>query len=71
VESNTIVVLLTVTVILLSVVIIAMLAALTIVLIKLNHLAKRVNATADHLATATEWLSPVKVFGYASRMFRR
>lgn len=70
-ELNTIVVLLTVTVILLSVVIIAMLAALTIVLIKLNHLAKTVNATADHLANATEWLSPAKVFTYASKLFRR
>lgn len=68
---NTIVILLTVTVILLSIVIIALLATVTIVLLKLNQLAKNVNVTAQHVAAATEWLSPVKVFGYASRMFRR
>lgn len=70
-EANTIVVLLTVTVILLSIVIIAMLATLVIVLVKLNHLVKNLNATATHVAAATEWLSPVKVFSYASKMFRR
>lgn len=70
-EGNTIVVLLTVTVILLSVVIIALLAALTLVLVKLNHLVKSVNATATNLAAATEWLSPMKVFSYASKMFRK
>lgn len=71
VDSNTIIVLLTATVILLSIVIIVMLVTVTIVLLKLNKLAKNVNATAHHLASATEWLSPVKVFGYASRLFRR
>jgi len=71
VDNSTIVVLLTVTVILLSIVIIAMLAALIVVLVKLNQLVKNVNATATHVAEATEWLSPVKVFGYAAKMFRR
>lgn len=48
-----------------------MLAALIVVLVKLNQLVKNVNATATHVAEATEWLSPAKVFGYAAKMFRR
>jgi len=71
VGEDTIIVLLTVTVVLLSVVIVTMLTAVTIVLIKLNRLAKNVNVTAQHLASATEWLSPVKVLSYAAKMFRR
>ncbi len=70
-ESNTIIVLLTVTVILLSVVIVAVLAALIIALVRLNKLVKSITATASNVAAASEWLSPVKIFSYASKLFRK
>ena len=63
----TIVTLLTIAVILLSLVIIALLAAVTIVIVKVNHIAKSVDQITGNLASATDWLSPVKVFSEVTK----
>lgn len=68
---ETIITLLTVTVILLSVVILALLVMVTVVLIKVNQLVKNFDRISHNVASATEWLSPSKVFGEISSLFRK
>ena len=63
--------LLTIAVILLSVVIIALLVAVIVVLIKVRQLTKTVNNVLNNVSVATEWLSPVKLFREAQRIFRK
>lgn len=60
-ESSTIIVLLTITVIILSVVIVALLAAVTFLLVRLNKIAKNIEAVSNNIAEATQWFSPVKI----------
>ncbi len=60
-ESSTIIVLLTITVIILSVVIVALLAAVTFLLVRLNKIAKNIEAVSTNIAEATAWFSPVKL----------
>ena len=60
-ESSTIIVLLTITVIILAVVIAALLAAVTFLLVRMNKIAKNIEAVSNNIAEATEWLSPVKL----------
>ena len=70
-DSSTIIVLLTVTVIILSVVIVALIATVTVLLFRLNRIAKSIEAVSNNLAEATEWLSPVKLFSTALSIFRK
>jgi hypothetical protein len=70
-DTDVVITLLTITVILLSIVILAMLVAMTIVLVKVQRLVKNINAVMDNVASATEWLSPVKVISYVSKLFRK
>ncbi len=60
-ESSTIIVLLTITVIILAVVIAALLAAVTFLLVRMNKIAKNIEAVSNNIAEATEWFSPVKL----------
>ena len=68
---ETLVTLLTIAVILLSVVIVALLAAVTMVLVKVSRLVKDIQATTANLASASEWLSPVKVISTIASIFRK
>ena len=70
-ESTTIIVLLTITVILLSIVIVALLATLTVLVIKINRIAKNIESVSNHVAEATEWLSPTKLISTIVDIFRR
>lgn len=70
-DMTTAITLLTVTVILLSVVIVALLVTLIVVLVKVNRAVNTVNAVGRNIASATEWLSPVKIFQEAAKAFRR
>ena len=60
-ESSTIIVLLTVTVIILSIVIVALLAGVTILMIRLNKIAKNIESVSTNIAEATQWANPVKL----------
>lgn len=60
-DSSTIIVLLTITVIILSVVIVVLLGAVTFLLLRLNRIAKNIEAVSNNIADATEWFSPVKI----------
>ncbi len=70
-DMNVLVTLLTITVILLSIVIIALLAAETVVLLKVNREVKSLDAITHNLASATDWLSPLKVVGEITKLFRK
>jgi hypothetical protein len=52
-------------------VIIVLLAAVIVVLIKVRQIMVRVDAISKNLVLATDWLSPVKVLGHISRLFRK
>ncbi len=62
-EISTAIVLLTVNLIILSLVIIAMIVVIIILVVKLNKIARSVQQTTAHVASVTEWFSPIKVFG--------
>ena len=70
-DSSTIIVLLTITVIILSVVIVVLLGAVTFLLLRLNRIAKNIEAVSNHVAQATEWFSPTKVISTVVSAFRR
>lgn len=70
-DSSTIIVLLTITVIILSVVIVALLTAVTFLLLRLNKIAKNIEAVSNNVAEATEWLSPTKLISTIVGAFRR
>ena len=68
---ETLVILLSIAVIMLSVVVIALLAAITLVVVKVNRIAKNVDAETHNAAHASEWLVPAKVFAAAVKALRR
>ena len=70
-DMNVLVTLLTVAVILLSVVIVALLVTMTIVLVKVHRVINSIDATMQHVASASEWLSPVKVLSHLVKLFRK
>jgi len=70
-DSSTIIVLLTVTVIILSIVIVALIATVTVLLFRLNKIAKNIEAVSNHIAEATEWFSPAKLFSTIVSVFRK
>jgi len=70
-DSSTVIVLLTITVIILSIVIVALLAAVTFLLLRLNKIAKNIEAVSNNLAEATAWLSPAKIITTVMSTFRR
>jgi flagellar basal body-associated protein FliL len=70
-ESSTIIVLLTITVIILSVVIVALLAAVTFLLVRLNKIAKNVEAVSNNIAEATQWVNPTKLITTVINAIRR
>lgn len=69
-DTNVLITLLTIAVILLSVVIIAWLAMVTIVLIRVRRILRQVEAITLNITAATDWLSPAKLIGYVSKLFR-
>ncbi len=70
-DSSTIIVLLTITVIILAIVIAVLLASVTFLLLRLNRIAKNIEAVSNHVAEATEWFSPVKLISTVVEAFRR
>jgi hypothetical protein len=69
--ETTIITLLTIAVILLSIVIIALLAAVVMVVVKVNRIAKSLDDITSNVASATAWLSPMKLFSEAAKIFRK
>lgn len=61
-DTTAVITLLTINLIVLSVVIIALLIATAILVVKMNKIVRNIQETTAHVASATEWLSPVKVF---------
>jgi hypothetical protein len=70
-DTNLVVTLLTATVVILSVVIVAMLTVMIIVLVKVQRIAKSINEITQHVASATEWLSPVTLISHVAKLFRK
>lgn len=70
-EIQVAITLLTIIVALLSIVIIAIMIFGIIVLAKLKKFIKNANRITDNVVSATAWLSPVKIFSEASRIFKR
>lgn len=62
-EVSTAITLLTINLIILSIVIVAVIIATTVLVVKLNKIAKNVKETTDNVASLTEWLSPTKLIG--------
>ncbi len=69
-DTTTVITLLTINLIVLSVVIIAIIVAAIILVLKMNKIASNIQETTKHVASATEWLSPVKVFTEIFNAFR-
>lgn len=67
-EVSTAITLLTINLIVLSAVIILMIIGIIVLVIKLNKIAHNVQETTSHIASATEWLSPVKVFSEIAKV---
>ena len=67
-EVSTAITLLTINLIVLSAVIILMIIGIIIVIIKINKIAKNVQDTTSHIASITEWFSPMKVFGEIAKV---
>ncbi len=61
-DVSTAIVLLTINLVVLSVVIILLLVVAIVLIVKLNKVANNVQQTTAHIAQATEWFSPVKLF---------
>lgn len=70
-DMTVLVTLLTIAVVLLSLVIVALLVAITVVLIKLRRLINHIDTVMQNIAAASDWLSPIKVFGQVSKLFRK
>lgn len=70
-EMQTIVVLLTITVVLLSIVIVSLLAVAIAVLVKVRKIARSLERITTNVASATDWLTPAKVFSEAIKLFRK
>ena len=69
-DTTTVITLLTINLIVLSVVIIAIIVAAIILVLKMNKIASNIQETTKHVASVTEWLSPVKVFTEIFNAFR-
>ncbi|OJU87588.1 hypothetical protein BGO17_01165 [Candidatus Saccharibacteria bacterium 49-20] len=69
-DTTTVITLLTINLIVLSVAIIAIIVAAIILVVKMNKIASNIQETTKHVASATEWLSPVKVFTEIFNAFR-
>lgn len=67
-EVSTAITLLTINLIVLSAVIILMIIGIIILIIKINKIAKNVQDTTSHIASITEWFSPMKVFGEIAKV---
>ena len=70
-DTNVVITLLTITVVLLSIVIIALLTAAVIVLVKVQRVVKNLDQIMQNVADASDWLSPMKMLTYVSRLFRK
>lgn len=70
-DMQTVIILLSVITGLLSLMTLALLGALIALLVKLRHIAARVDAVTTNIAKATEWLSPTKVFREVAQLFKR
>jgi hypothetical protein len=70
-DTNLLITLLSIAVILLAVVIITWLTAVTLVLFRLRQLLKDIEAITTNVASASEWLSPVKVLSQITKLFRK
>ena len=67
-EVTTAISLLTINLIVLSAVIILMIIAIIVLAVKLNKIASNVQQTTSHIASITEWFSPMKVFGEIAKV---
>ena len=67
-EVSTAITLLTINLIVLSAVIILMIIAIIVLAVKLNKIASNVQQTTSHIASITEWFSPMKVFGEIAKV---
>ena len=70
-DIQTAIVLLSIIVGLLSVIIVTLLAVVIALLVRLNTGMKSVSKITTNVASATEWLSPTKVFSEISGLFRK
>ena len=70
-DMNLVITLLTIAIVLLSLVIVALLVAVILVIIKVNHIAKSIDAVTSNLANATNWVNPVKIFTEVFAAFRK
>ncbi len=69
-EMATVIALLSANLIVLSVVIIALIVVTIVLVIKMNKIVRNIQDTTAHVASATEWLSPVKVFSELATAIR-
>ena len=51
--------------------IVALLATVTVLIVRLNKIAKNVEAISHNVASATEWFSPMKIFSIVADVFKR
>jgi hypothetical protein len=70
-DISTAITLLTVNLIVVSVVIVLLLVVVIVLIVKLNKIAHSVQQTTANIATATEWFSPVKLFGEVAKLFKK
>lgn len=70
-DTQTVIILLTVTVSLLSGIILVMLAVAIAVLLKLRKIADKLDTILQNVAQASEWLVPANVIGQIVNIFRK
>lgn len=61
-DTTAVITLLTINLIVLSVVIVLLLVVTIVLIVKLNKIAGNIQQTTSHVASITEWFSPVKLF---------
>lgn len=70
-DAQTIIVLLTIIAALLSIVILVLLGTVISLLIRINAIMKKIDKITMNVASATDWLSPAKVFSEITKLFRK
>ena len=68
-EMQVLIILLSIIVTILSVMVLVLIGLAIALLIKFRKIVQRVDAITTNVVSATEWLSPTKVFGEVARMF--
>lgn len=70
-EMQVVIILLSIIVTMLSVMVLVLIGAMIALFIKFRKIVQRVDTITTNVVSATEWLSPTKVFSEVAHLFRK